>query len=151
MEIEDLRDFEEALSDKRVKIRVNKFKELKKALGEVELPAELLNFINQQIREINGLENKDEIFKKLGRSQAEILKMLKSETGLIPANYYRNQWLGLGMAVFGIPMGVVFGLSLKNMAFIGLGIPIGLAIGIGIGVGMDAKAKSEGKQLNFES
>ena len=51
---------------------------------------------------------------------------------------------------FLIPFGVLFGTSLGNMGFIGIGIPIGMAIGIAIGTSMDKKAFDEGKQLDIE-
>lgn len=47
-------------------------------------------------------------------------------------------------------MGVAFGASSDNMAFISIGIPVGMAIGIAIGSGMDKKAKEEGRQLALE-
>ena len=54
------------------------------------------------------------------------------------------------MSAFGIPLGVAFGASLDNMAFLGIGIPIGMAIGMAVGAGMDKKAFEEGRQLNLE-
>ena len=58
--------------------------------------------------------------------------------------------MGIGMAVFGIPLGVVFGTTQGNMAFIGIGIPIGLVMGVAIGSQKDKKAKEEGKQLQVD-
>ncbi|MBT8222071.1 MAG: hypothetical protein KJN96_02760 [Eudoraea sp.] len=58
--------------------------------------------------------------------------------------------MALGMAVFGVPMGVAFGAALDNMAFLGIGIPIGMAIGIAIGTAMDEQAKKEGRQLDID-
>lgn len=151
MSLKPLNDLTPLESDKRIKIRVEKFMELWEELNEMELPKEVSSFINREVDHINDLEEKGDVFKALGRSQSAILKRIKDEMGLVPANYHRNMWLGLGMAVFGIPMGVALGLSLQNMAFIGIGIPIGLAIGIGIGISADSKAKQEGKQLRFEA
>lgn len=59
-------------------------------------------------------------------------------------------WLAVGMAAIGIPFGVVFGISLDNMSFLGIGIPIGMGIGIAIGTAMDKKARDEGRQLDLE-
>jgi hypothetical protein len=56
----------------------------------------------------------------------------------------------LGIAVFGIPIGVIFGASLDNMAYLAIGLPIGLVIGIGVGAVMDQKALKEGRQLDIE-
>jgi hypothetical protein len=151
MSLKPLNDLTPLESDKRIKIRVEKFMELWEELNEMELPKEVSSFINREVDHINNLEGKGDVFKALGRSQSAILKRIKDEMGLVPANYHRNMWLGLGMAIFGVPMGVALGLSLQNMAFIGIGIPIGLAIGIGIGISADSRAKQEGKQLRFEA
>ena len=52
--------------------------------------------------------------------------------------------------IFGIPIGAAFGLSLNNMAFLGIGLPIGMSIGLAMGARMDNKAKEEGRQLDIE-
>ena len=67
---------------------------------------------------------------------------------LVPKFYYRNLWMVLGMSAFGIPLGVAFSMSIKNMAFIGIGLPIGMAIGMIVGTNMDKKAFDEGRQLD---
>jgi len=58
--------------------------------------------------------------------------------------------LAIGMSAFGIPFGVVFGASLDNMGYLGIGLPIGMAVGMVIGAGMDKKAFEEGRQLDLE-
>jgi len=47
-------------------------------------------------------------------------------------------------------MGVVFGIMVDNMAYLGIGLPLGLAIGAAVGSNMDKKAKEEGRQLDVE-
>lgn len=79
-----------------------------------------------------------------------MVNTLEKEVKLVPKNHYRNRWLALGMAAFGLPMGVVFGISLGNMAFLAIGLPIGMAIGIAVGTGLDKKASEEGRQLDVE-
>jgi hypothetical protein len=69
---------------------------------------------------------------------------------LVPKDYYRSLWMTLGMSAFGIPMGVVFGISMGSMAYLGIGLPIGLVIGIAVGTAMDKKALEEGRQLDVE-
>ncbi len=69
---------------------------------------------------------------------------------IVPKNAYRNRWLAIGMVVFGMPMGAAYGVSMGNMAFIGVGIPIGMVFGMAIGARMDKKAAKEGRQLKFE-
>jgi hypothetical protein len=68
----------------------------------------------------------------------------------VPKNHYRNVWLALGIAAFGVPLGVVFGASLGNMGYLAIGIPFGLSIGLAIGTGLDKKAADEGRQLDVE-
>ena len=64
---------------------------------------------------------------------------------LVPKNHYRNKWLALGMAVFGVLLGDAFGASLQNMAILAIGLLIGVVIGMTIGTGMDKKAGEEGR------
>jgi len=80
-----------------------------------------------------------------------LLSHLEKEHGLVVPGHYREQWTGLGMAVFGVPLGVAFGTALGNMAYIGIGIPLGLAIGSSIGARKDSEAKREGRQLEVET
>ncbi len=59
--------------------------------------------------------------------------------------------MALELAVFGLPLGVVFEASFGNMAFIGIGLPLGLVIGMAVGTGMDNKALEERIQLDLEN
>jgi hypothetical protein len=127
------------------------FKKLLIELEKRELPDEIIIVINTDIDEINsaatsGIELKKLIKLKLRR----ILKLLEKKLKLVPKNYYRSMWMVLGMVVYGLPIGTSFGISLGNMAFIGIGLPMGLAIGIGVGDAMDKKAIKEGRQLDLE-
>jgi hypothetical protein len=127
------------------------FKKLLIELEKRELPDEIIIVINADIDEINsaatsGIELKKLIKLKLRR----ILKLLEKKLKLVPKNYYRSMWMVLGMVVYGLPIGTSFGISLGNMAFIGIGLPMGLAIGIGVGDAMDKKAIKEGRQLDLE-
>ncbi|NVJ48436.1 MAG: hypothetical protein HWE07_14975 [Cytophagia bacterium] len=78
-----------------------------------------------------------------------LLEYARKKLNLVPPKYYQNQWIGIGMVVFGIPFGFMFSTSLDNFAFIGIGLPIGLSMGIAIGTEKDKKAKAEGRQLNI--
>ncbi|MFW5708571.1 MAG: hypothetical protein ACOC12_11640, partial [Bacteroidota bacterium] len=81
--------------------------------------------------------------------QANIFSFLEKELKLVPANYYRNTWLAIGMAAFGLPIGAAFGILTGNIALIGIGLPIGLAVGMALGSEMDKKAAEEGRQLDL--
>ncbi len=120
-------------------------------LATYNLSENSYSVINQIIIEINSFSIDEKALTKLiKRRITEIIAVLVKTEKITPHNYYRNQWMILGMSVFGIPMGVSFGLSLNNMAFLGIGLPIGMAIGIAIGQTMDKKAKDEGRQLQFK-
>ena len=127
------------------------FKKLLVELRKKELPIEQIASINKKIDELNASTVEgNELKKTIKTKQTEIIKLLEKELKLVPKNYYRNLWMPLGLSVFGIPMGVVFGTILKNMAFIGLGLPIGMLIGIAVGSAMDKKAFAEGRQIDIE-
>jgi len=70
---------------------------------------------------------------------------------LVAKNHYRNTWLAIRMAAFGIPLGVAFGSSLANIAYIGIGLLFGFVIGIAVGSSKDQNAAKEGRQLNWET
>ncbi len=121
------------------------------ALETQGLPDEIVIFINTKIDHINAISNSEkEIKKELRKSQSSMLLKIEKELKLVPKNYYRNTWLAIGMAAFGIPLGVVFGAALGNMGFLGIGLPIGMVIGLAVGTQMDKKAFEEGRQLDLE-
>ena len=130
------------------------FLQLQKLLSELksqDLPAATTNFVNAKVEEINGLSNSDkELRKKIKKEQSAILKRVEKDVKIVPKNYYQNLWLPLGMSAFGIPLGVTFGLSMGNMAFLGIGLPIGMAIGYAYGSALDKKAAEEGRQLDVK-
>jgi len=130
----------------------SKFAKLTEELKKHSLPAELIESVNREIQIVNLFSGSDkDLLKQLKTSRASILKMLEKDLKLVPKNYYRNRWLALGMSTFGMPLGVVFGLSLGNMAFLGIGLPIGMGIGIAVGTAQDKKAAESGKQLDLEA
>jgi len=129
----------------------SQFMKLLTELEKKELPDEIAGTINADIDEINSItDNGKELRKQIKQRLQRIIKLLEKDLKLVPRNYYRNMWMALGMAVFGIPMGAAFGTSLGNMAYLGIGLPIGLAIGLVFGDGMDKKALKEGRQLDVE-
>jgi len=151
MEIKELKQRPEILEDAKSNETFFQFEKLLNELRKKELPDEIVVAINKDVHEINSIVDSGKAFrKKVRQKQAEIIKQLEKEQKIVPKNHYRNIWMALGMAVFGIPLGVVFGMSLDNMAFLGIGLPIGLTIGLGVGAEMDKKAFKEGRQLDIE-
>jgi hypothetical protein len=150
MSIKELKQPSNSLNKKAA----HSFLQLQKFLNELrtkELKSKAVNQVNQEIDKVNSLLKSDKNLRKhLNKSQTLIIKIVEKEHKLVAKNHYRNMWLALGMAAFGIPLGVVFGASMGNMAFIGIGLPIGMALGIAVGTRMDKKALEEGRQLDFE-
>lgn len=150
MSIKQLNEKPEIRSTSKLEFAYNQFRELLGLLGEREIPGNLIDQIIEHIEALNQNPDSGKHFKRhLKRSQTKILKILEKEVKIVPRNYYQTTWMVLGMTVFGVPMGVAFGASLGNMAFLGIGLPIGMAIGIAVGSGMDKKAEEEGRQLDI--
>lgn len=127
------------------------FEKLLTQLRKRKLPDEVVQAINTNIDLIDpdpGTE--EDLRKQLRKTQSDILRLIEKELKLVPKNHYRNVWLALGIAAFGVPLGVVFGASLGNMGYLAIGIPFGLSIGLAIGTGLDKKAADEGRQLDVE-
>lgn len=148
MEIKALKDRPDLLQHKKMAEKYAGFEKLLTALKERDVPATVVSDINTQIDTLNALSSSDKnLSKQLRKSKSAILKELEKELNWVARNHYQHTWMALGMTVFGIPFGAIFGMSLDNMAFIGIGLPIGMGIGIAIGTAMDSKAKEEGRQL----
>lgn len=133
---------------------VGAYIQFEKLIGELtskNLTNDIVNSINQDIEELNTIsDSAKELKTQIKRKQSRIVKLIEKELKLVVKNHYRNTWLAVGMSAFGIPLGVAFGASLGNMAFLGIGLPIGMAIGIAVGTGMDKKAYEEDRQLDIE-
>ncbi len=139
------------LGKPKLEKRYRKFQQLIKEVQHRNLTEGTTQSINKKIQALNMVPGTDPKFSsRLRKVQSSIINILMKEEKIVPKNYYRNMWLGLGMAVFGVPMGVAFGAAMDNMAFLGTMIPVGMAIGIAIGTAMDGQAKKEGRQLEID-
>ncbi len=151
MIIKDVKYNKSFQKDNKLSKLLNQFEDLINELKKKKLPENLVLLINFKIEEINSIDDsKKRLKNKIKKNQSKIIQQVEKESKIVPKNHYRNTWLAIGMAAFGIPMGIAFGTSMGNMAFIGIGLPIGMAIGIAIGTNKDKKALEEGRQLNFE-
>lgn len=120
-------------------------------LNKKEMPAHVINSLNSDIEELNTAALSEKEMMKLAKDkQAKILKLVEQEMKYVPKNHFRNIWLALGIAAFGLPLGLAFGLSIGNMAMLGVGLPIGLVMGLVVGTKLDKKAEEEGRQLDVE-
>ncbi|MGJ8660964.1 MAG: hypothetical protein ACSHXL_02910 [Bacteroidota bacterium] len=151
MEIKELKTSLNIEQNNKLIGAYTQFDQLLSELKKKEIPENIVIAINKGIDEINSESESDKaLIKQIRKTQTIILKRIEKDLKLTPKNHYRNMWLALGMAVIGVPFGVVFGISLKNMSFVAIGIPIGMVIGIAIGTTMDKKALESGKQLDLE-
>lgn len=132
----------------------NAYQQLGKLLNALEvkeLPTETVDLINNEIEELNSISEIDKYFlKAIKEKENNVIKLIEKKHKIVPRNYYRKLWMILGMSAFGIPMGLLFGLSMGNFGMLGIGLPIGMAIGVGVGSSMDKKAFNQGRQLDFE-
>ncbi|WP_185151753.1 hypothetical protein [Chryseobacterium sp. SN22] len=151
MEILKLHLKTELLTEHKTNRLYQQWQALLDSLGDKKISAETAGIINQEVEAINSTSLKDKSLQNLLKvKQTFILKLLEKNEKLVPKNHYRNLWLAAGMAAFGIPLGVIFGISFGNMGFLGIGLPIGMSIGIAVGASMDKKAQTENRQLDVE-
>lgn len=120
-------------------------------LNKREIPPAIAALINKDIDHINSFfgSNRD-LLRQLRKAESETLKLIERELKLVTKNYYRNEWIALGMATFGIPFGVAWGVILGNMAFLAIGLPMGMVLGAAFGSAKDKKAYQNGKQLDVD-
>lgn len=151
MEIKELKKRPNIDQNKKLISANAQFDKLLTELKKKELTEEIVKSINNGIDEINSVsESEKELRKQIRNTQSSILKLIEKELKLVTKNHNRNIWLAVGMAAFGIPLGVAFGASIGNMGLLGIGLPIGMVIGLAVGSGMDKKAFESGKQLDLE-
>ncbi|QRX64770.1 hypothetical protein JS578_05950 [Dysgonomonadaceae bacterium zrk40] len=151
MEINELKKRKGIGGNKQLIDSYVQFERLLSELRKRELPDKVVQSINTNIDLIDpAMEPEKAYFKQFRKTQTDILRLIEKELKLVPKNHYRNVWLALGIAAFGVPLGVVFGASLGNMGYLAIGIPFGLSIGLAIGTGLDKKAADEGRQLDVE-
>jgi len=151
MEIKELNKRPEIVQNKKLNGAYSMLDKLLSELKKKGLPNNIVITINNEIEQLNSVsESEKKLRKQIIKAQRSIINLIEKELKLVTKNHYRNMWLALGMAVFGLPLGVAFGTSLGNMGLLGIGLPIGMVIGMALGLGMDKKAFEEGRQLDLE-
>ena len=148
IELKERQDISENIKLSRKYAQLGNFlKELKKK----ELPLTIIESVNNDIEAINGIPRTEfDLTISVTQTQRKIIKLVEKELKIVPKNYYRNLWTTLGMSVFGLPIGSIFGLTFRNGGLLGIGLPIGMLIGMLVGSQMDKKAFEEGRQLDIE-
>ncbi|HRZ41934.1 MAG TPA: hypothetical protein P5228_04435 [Bacteroidales bacterium] len=132
----------------------NAYQQLGRLLTALEakgLPTETVALISTEIEQLNAISVIDKHFvKAIQEKENRIIILIEKKHKIVPIHYYRKLWMTLGMAAFGIPLGLALGVSIGNYGMLAIGIPVGMAIGFAVGSGMDKKAFNEGRQLDFE-
>jgi hypothetical protein len=120
------------------------------ALNKREVPQDIAEEINIIIANLNAFTGDEKQFaRELNQAYQHILKLVQEKLNWVPKDFYRNQWMAMGLSVFGLPMGVALGIALDNMAFMAAFLPLGMIMGMGVGSGMDKKAAEEGRVLEI--
>lgn len=86
---------------------------------------------------------------KLSKEYEALKHSLERDHKLVVPDHYRNQWLALGMPLFGLPFGVVIALAVDNFPLVGVGLPMGMLIGVAVGTALDRRAAAEGRVLDM--
>jgi len=151
MNIIELKDRQDVISHHEFKKAYTQMSVLLQELKKKSLPDDIVSQINPYVEEINSsLLTGADWNNMVKKQQTSILKLVEKQLKIVPKGYYTKLWMLLGMSAFGLPFGVVFGLSLGNMGMLAVGLPIGMGIGTAMGVAMDKQALAEGRQLDLE-
>jgi len=150
MTLSDLNEVKDtSKSEKLSKIYIQ-FQNILGELKKRELPDETIGFINKDIAEINTTPYIDkDLVKLLRKKLTKIIRILEKELKIVPKGYYKVLWSSKGICIFGLPVGIIFGLIIMNNAgYLPIGFPFGMLVGRILGSSMDKKAFEEGRQLD---
>lgn len=136
---------------KKLKAYYAYYEDLLTDLETRDLPVETVQWINEKINLINSFDGSVRGYIKVAsKAKMAIVDKLKKEHNLVPRNYFRAVWTAIGMAIYGVPLGLLYSQAIGNPGMLGIGLPIGMVIGMAIGSGMDKKAAKEGRQLDVD-
>lgn len=151
LELTTLNDRQDLARDSKSGKAYSQLEVLLQELRKRTLPDKIVLPINKEIMGVNAsLSTENELGKTIKQHQTRILKLLEQDLKIVPKNHYRNLWLAVGMAAFGLPIGVIIGTSTGNIGLLAIGLPIGMLVGAAVGAGMDKKAFKERRQLDVE-
>jgi len=148
IEPKERNDISEDVNSSRI---YTQFQKLIEELKDRELPDKIIETVNKDIEDLNSTSLIGKELRKLTwQKQTKILGLLEKELKIVPKNHYRSIWLALGMSVFGLPIGIIYGTIIGNMGMLATGVGLGMCIGLLLGAGLDKKALKEGRQLGME-
>ncbi len=151
MIINQLKERTGLFENKRLTKTYTQFDQLLKELAKKEIPIFIIDTINQAVDEVNTSSLPENEWRRLiKKNQWNLLKLVEKELKIVPLNYYRNLWLAIGMAAFGVPIGMAMQASSESSGYLAIGFPIGMLIGMVLGSRLDKKAFEEGRQLDVE-
>ncbi|WP_439185017.1 hypothetical protein [Carboxylicivirga taeanensis] len=151
MRIINLIEIQPELIPPKEYLRYRQFQKLVIELQKRELPSVVVEYVNDNIQLVNNaIDNRVGLKKQIYVSQKAIIKLLEKELKLVPKGYYRHIWMVLGMVIFGVPVGIIWGKLTDHVGTLGVGIGAGMAIGIALGIAQDKKAAREGRQLDVD-
>lgn len=150
MDIIGIKELPENTTSKSLKQAHAQIVTLRDELNKKELPRDIIDAINEDIEEINSTPDRGKKHRKLlEQKYSKILAFVKKELHYVPRYHHLTLWMAIGMAAFGLPLGVLYGQITDNMGLLTLGLPVGLGIGILIGVWLDTRVEKEGRQLKL--
>ena len=103
------------VSDTKKKKVFAKFVLLLEEINRREILPTTTEKLNAPIDALSSMRKK-EFNASLTKTLDTILRILFREEKIVPAGHYKMLWVSIGMAAFGIPMGVAFSVSLNNYA-----------------------------------
>ncbi len=140
-----------AATDIRAAVACDQMRDILKDLRERSLPGRVVDRVNLLVADMNDAIAADHVDRKrMERNVRQLLRLLEKEVELVPRNHHSNLWRGLGIAVFGVPLGLAVGSSVGEIGLVGLGLPVGVVFGTAVGILLDRKAHREGRQLDVE-
>ncbi|MCC4212929.1 hypothetical protein [Leeuwenhoekiella parthenopeia] len=141
---------ESRLDNSWLKFHLESFQNLIKSLESEQLKPETVAYINTEIERVNmEFKNEKRFKKQLVKAKSDLLIFLEKNENLVAKNHYRRLWMVVGLSAFGMPIGIIIGLLVGNIALLGVGLPLGMVAGTILGTRLDKKAAAENRQLDF--
>lgn len=151
MQIKELIDKPNFIEQKKLFQHYSQLEKLLNELKKKDLSKDVIKAVNDEVEHVNASSGSElELRKVIKKRTSRLFKIIEQKDKIVSKNHYRNIWLGVGMAIFGLPIGVIFGVLYDNMALLAIGLPVGMVIGIAVGTQMDKKAFKAGRQIDLE-